>query len=102
MIYFGPASDALAMFTKAGLPCPATRSASDHYLHVINEDFVSGCSSPRSLGVFRIGCVRMFGKAVLLDVGWGRPALCCLKLRACSCCLQNVKRVLLFQVAKTS
>eukprot|EP00983_Pelagomonas_calceolata_P071834 1151430-Pelagomonas_calceolata.AAC.2 len=30
------------MFNAAGLPCPNARSPSDHYLHVINEDFVSG------------------------------------------------------------
>ena len=40
-IYFGPAAKALDMFTKAGLPPPAGRSVCDHYLHVINEDFVS-------------------------------------------------------------
>mmetsp|Transcript_30928 Transcript_30928/g.80622 ORF Transcript_30928/g.80622 Transcript_30928/m.80622 type:complete len:634 (+) Transcript_30928:180-2081(+) len=41
-IYFGPACDAIHAFTAAGLPCPPARSASDHYLHVINEDFAIG------------------------------------------------------------
>lgn len=37
MIYFGEADKALAMFEKAGLPCPAGRSATDHFLHVVNQ-----------------------------------------------------------------
>uniref|UniRef100_A0A7S3R9H3 ABC transporter domain-containing protein n=1 Tax=Dunaliella tertiolecta TaxID=3047 RepID=A0A7S3R9H3_DUNTE len=41
-IYFGPAGEALNMFNAAGLPCPNARSPSDHYLHVINEDFAIG------------------------------------------------------------
>lgn len=40
MIYFGPADQALAMFEAAGLPRPPTRSATDHFLHVVNQVWV--------------------------------------------------------------
>ena len=40
-VYFGDASRCQDMFAAAGLPVPATRSAPDHYLHVINRDFES-------------------------------------------------------------
>ncbi|KAG2485433.1 hypothetical protein HYH03_015813 [Edaphochlamys debaryana] len=39
LIFFGPATKALAMFEEAGLPCPALRNPTDHFLHVINRDF---------------------------------------------------------------
>ncbi|GIM01286.1 hypothetical protein Vretimale_6074 [Volvox reticuliferus] len=39
VVYFGVASDALAMFEAAGLPCPPLRNPTDHFLHVINRDF---------------------------------------------------------------
>ncbi len=43
-VFFGPASSALAMFEAAGLPCPIGRSATDHFLHVINQEFkASSC-----------------------------------------------------------
>lgn len=40
-VYFGDASRAADMFAAAGLPVPSTRSAPDHFLHVINRDFES-------------------------------------------------------------
>ncbi|KAF5841257.1 P-loop containing nucleoside triphosphate hydrolase protein [Dunaliella salina] len=46
-IYFGPAGEALSMFNAAGLPCPNARSPSDHYLHVINEDFALGSEATK-------------------------------------------------------
>ncbi|KAF5826796.1 ABC-2 type transporter-domain-containing protein [Dunaliella salina] len=46
-IYFGPAGEALNMFSAAGLPCPNTRSPSDHFLHVINEDFACGSEATK-------------------------------------------------------
>ncbi|GAX82112.1 hypothetical protein CEUSTIGMA_g9540.t1 [Chlamydomonas eustigma] len=39
LVYFGDASDALSLFEEAGLPCPMLRNPTDHFLHVINEDF---------------------------------------------------------------
>ncbi|KAG2450898.1 hypothetical protein HYH02_004730 [Chlamydomonas schloesseri] len=39
LVYFGRAADALTMFEEAGLPCPALRNPTDHFLHVINRDF---------------------------------------------------------------
>ncbi|KAG2444072.1 hypothetical protein HYH02_009015 [Chlamydomonas schloesseri] len=39
LVYFGQAEDALGMFEEAGLPCPALRNPTDHFLHVINADF---------------------------------------------------------------
>lgn len=38
-VYFGGARSALETFERAGLPCPALRNPTDHFLHVINEDF---------------------------------------------------------------
>ena len=40
-VYFGDAGRCEDMFTAAGLPVPAARSAPDHFLHVINRDFES-------------------------------------------------------------
>lgn len=39
VIYFGDASKAVDMFASAGLPVPAMRNPSDHFLHCINKDF---------------------------------------------------------------
>eukprot|EP00798_Chlamydomonas_sp_ICE-L_P028073 gene28073-31177_t len=39
VIYMGHADKALTMFEEAGLPCPAQRNPTDHFLHVINKDF---------------------------------------------------------------
>lgn len=40
-VYFGDASRAKDMFAAVGLAVPETRSAPDHFLHVINRDFES-------------------------------------------------------------
>ncbi|PNH10695.1 ABC transporter G family member 12 [Tetrabaena socialis] len=39
VVYFGRASGALTMFEEAGLPCPAMRNPTDHFLRAINRDF---------------------------------------------------------------
>eukprot|EP00798_Chlamydomonas_sp_ICE-L_P023819 gene23819-9382_t len=39
VIFMGYANKALEMFEEAGLPCPAQRNPTDHFLHVINKDF---------------------------------------------------------------
>lgn len=39
VVYFGEADAALTMFEDAGLPCPMHRNPTDHFLHMINEDF---------------------------------------------------------------
>lgn len=38
-VYFGQASEAYEFFAQAGLPCPALRNPSDHFLRCINSDF---------------------------------------------------------------
>lgn len=42
MVYFGDAAKALSLFEEAGVPCPPLRNPTDHFLHVINTDFVAG------------------------------------------------------------
>lgn len=54
-IYFGKASLAADTFAHAGLPVPANRSASDHFLHAINQDFVVGAPRLWSLGALSAG-----------------------------------------------
>ena len=39
VVYFGPAQTAADFFASVGLPAPRNRSASDHLLHAINQDF---------------------------------------------------------------
>lgn len=39
LVYFGKATECLTMFEAAGLPCPALRNPTDHFLHCINADF---------------------------------------------------------------
>jgi len=51
LVYFGDATDALAVFEEAGLPCPTLRNPTDHFLHVINEDFKEADSADHVLKV---------------------------------------------------
>ncbi|KAK9990285.1 hypothetical protein SO802_025270 [Lithocarpus litseifolius] len=40
-VYFGPVSMAEELFASNGFPCPTLRNPSDHYLRIINKDFVA-------------------------------------------------------------